>query len=231
MVGDPTALGDIAHLVYEPLTAQLRREFPEHAYPEADIHLLLEKAADAMLEYGRVPAQANAKSGAGVLGFLVLRAKSRVQSALRRERTRREAEGRFAHGLTPSRRTDSGKPVELRLARAEHSEQQAEGIAVPGDSESFDASRESSDRRDEVLRAVVDEQDRRLLQLMLDGVRKTEAYADVLGIAHLGINEQRKIVKQHKDRIKAAAFRRQKRKVSGTPRRGRPPRGRGGNSA
>jgi hypothetical protein len=39
------------------------------------------------------------------------------------------------------------------------------------------------------------------LALLIENVRETEEYASVLGIAHLAVDEQRKQVKLHKDRI------------------------------
>ena len=37
---------------------------------------------------------------------------------------------------------------------------------------------------------------------MMDGVRETDAYAEILGIGDLTIEEQKHIVKRNKDRIK-----------------------------
>jgi hypothetical protein len=51
--------------------------------------------------------------------------------------------------------------------------------------------------------ATLSEQDRRLLMLIGDGVRETVAYAEILGIAHLPTEVQRREVKRHKDRLKA----------------------------
>src|SRR5688572_25641241 len=82
--GDPTPLGEIARLVYQPLTSMLHQSFPE-----VDDHILMEKVADAILEYGKKPHQARALAGAGVLGFLILRAQDRVKNELRRDKTRR----------------------------------------------------------------------------------------------------------------------------------------------
>ncbi|GIW07693.1 MAG: hypothetical protein KatS3mg060_2498 [Dehalococcoidia bacterium] len=53
-----------------------------------------------------------------------------------------------------------------------------------------------------VLEELPDECDRKMLQLMMERERRTSAYADVLGIPHLSAEEQRRIVKQHKDRIR-----------------------------
>jgi hypothetical protein len=221
LVGDPTVLGDVAQLVFGPLIAHLRKDFSGE-----DDHMLQEKAADALLEYGRAPAQAGAESGAGVLGFLVLRARSRVLSALRREQRREVAEGRYAHDLGPTRRKGSANPVELRRAHGEHHSESV-GETSPRFTEPADEALERQARVDDVLAGATDERDRQILQLMLDGVRATEVYARALGIEDRPVEEQRRIVKQHKDRLKVAGIRRQEIKRTGRPRRGRPPRPRG----
>jgi hypothetical protein len=46
-----------------------------------------------------------------------------------------------------------------------------------------------------------DQVDRRMLEMMVEGVRPTSAYAALLGISHLPLDLQRKAVKQHKDRL------------------------------
>ena len=43
--------------------------------------------------------------------------------------------------------------------------------------------------------------DQQLLALRLQGVRRTEAFAEILGITHLPIETQRREVKRAKDRI------------------------------
>ena len=54
----------------------------------------------------------------------------------------------------------------------------------------------------QVFNTITDPRDRRLLQLLRAGERKTAVYAEVLGIQDRDAMEQRKIVKQHKDRLK-----------------------------
>jgi len=53
-----------------------------------------------------------------------------------------------------------------------------------------------------VFNTITDPRDRQLLQLLRTGERKTAAYAEILGIQDHNAMEQRKIVKQHKDRLK-----------------------------
>jgi RNA polymerase sigma-70 factor (ECF subfamily) len=52
-----------------------------------------------------------------------------------------------------------------------------------------------------VEKTVEDETDRRLLKLVLSGERTTEAFAQLLGISHLTLLDQRRVVKQHRDRL------------------------------
>jgi hypothetical protein len=47
----------------------------------------------------------------------------------------------------------------------------------------------------------LDQVDRRMLEMMVEGLRSTTAYAAVLGISQLPVDVQRKAVKQHKDRL------------------------------
>lgn len=44
--------------------------------------------------------------------------------------------------------------------------------------------------------------DQKLVALLIDGIRETNAYANILGITDKPIEEQKKIVKRHKDRLK-----------------------------
>jgi RNA polymerase sigma-70 factor (ECF subfamily) len=52
-----------------------------------------------------------------------------------------------------------------------------------------------------VMEEITDPMDRRILALMLQGERATAAYATVLGIQAAPEQEQKSIVKRHKDRI------------------------------
>ena len=53
-----------------------------------------------------------------------------------------------------------------------------------------------------VYEALPDSRDRQFLDLMMDQVRETRAFAEVLGIENEDDAEQRRIVKRNKDRIK-----------------------------
>jgi DNA-directed RNA polymerase specialized sigma24 family protein len=154
LAGDPTLLGDVARLVLEPLKAQVRQ-----AFRTVDDQLVEDGVADALLEYGRNPSQANATAGAGVLGFLVMRAKSRVIDTLRKDRRRDIAEAGYAHEMNPSAERGRGNLVALRRATTEHSaERPSASVSVPPPDVEDRLERES--RVAEVLSGAKSEVDR-----------------------------------------------------------------------
>jgi hypothetical protein len=67
------------------------------------------------------------------------------------------------------------------------------------------APEQCSEQREEklanILKALQNETDKKIVSLMADGVRKTETYAAVLGIGGLPKTEQAKLVKRQKDRL------------------------------
>lgn len=218
LAGGPTPLGEVARLVLEPLTAKLRQEFGR-----VDDQLLEDGVADALLEYGKNPSQANATAGAGVMRFLVMRSKSRVIDAMRKNRRRDIAEAGYAHELNPSAERGRGNLVELRRASAEHgAEGLSASISVPPPDVEERLEREV--QVEEVLAGAKSDLDRRLLEMMLAGVRETAQYARVLGIEEEPVEAQEATVKRHKDRLIAAAKRREESKNAPPKRRGRPPR-------
>ncbi len=69
--------------------------------------------------------------------------------------------------------------------------------------EESDAAHELSEEFMQKLRELFpDERDRKVIELILDGVRETERFSEVLGIDTLDIETQRRRVKQVKDRIR-----------------------------
>jgi hypothetical protein len=65
------------------------------------------------------------------------------------------------------------------------------------------AAEEEHEILDQVMEAVADPVDRRLLALIVDGDTSTAAASEVLGICDRPVGEQRQLVKQNKDRLKA----------------------------
>jgi hypothetical protein len=56
-------------------------------------------------------------------------------------------------------------------------------------------------QRAELMSTLQNSKDRQLLALRLQGERRTEVFAEILEISHLPIKDQRRVVKQAKDRI------------------------------
>lgn len=165
-------------LVHGPISGQLRRWYPSH-----DEAVLSDGLTTAIVEYVEVPRQARATSGAGVLGFLRLRASSRVRDQLRRDSVRRKAEGRSLDDDL-----ETGRLV--RLAGG------AVVLGPDGDTTTI------LERFQDLLDATPDPVDQDLLRMIyLDQIRQTWRYAVRLGLTHLSPEEQRLHVKRHKDRV------------------------------
>ena len=176
---DPTAPDATARAVLGPLAEHTERRFPGVSSDTAE-----QAALDAVWEYLKHPERCQATAGAGVVAYLRGVARKKVLDELRRERRRHGREERWGQQTAGEAEREA---VELRDA-ATTVEQDEDAAALHA-------------LRTEVLGALDAETDRRLLELKLSGERKTAAFAEVLAITHLPFAEQRKIVKQHKDRI------------------------------
>jgi len=55
---------------------------------------------------------------------------------------------------------------------------------------------------DRVEQVIPDQTDRRVIELMLHGERRTAVFAEAMGVAHLGKDEQKRMVKRKKDQLK-----------------------------
>jgi DNA modification methylase len=146
-----------------------------------DDSLMLDAAADAILSYAERPSQYD-PDRLRLLPYLVMSADGDLKNALRRQQRR-------AHRELPVAK------VELLIDARNPEQDEArlnEYAAVP-------AVEEVARRVREVVSDPVDQQ---LVDLMIQGERRTKAFARVLGITEMDIPQQRKIVKQHKDRLK-----------------------------
>jgi hypothetical protein len=171
----PTASARLARAYLEPVVAHLRARFPD----VRDRDLLWEAAADAILNYAEDPSTYNPQKR-GLFGYLKMSAQGDLLNALDRESRRRN--------------------VELDAVG---------GNRLQEDDEEEYASERNSEavvRSDETMRrvhdALPDPRDRQILHLMMEGVRETGEFTQVLGIENMDEAEQRWIVKKNKDRIK-----------------------------
>lgn len=173
--GDPTAPARLARAYLEPVVDHLRARFPD----VRDRDLLWDAAADAILNYAEDPSTYDPQKR-GLFGYLKMSARGDLLNALDRE----------------SRR----KNVELDVVGGNRlQEDDEEEYASEKDPEAVARSDETMRR---VYDALPDPRDHQILHLMMDQVRETRAFAEVLGIETKDEAEQRRIVKRNKDRIK-----------------------------
>jgi RNA polymerase sigma factor (sigma-70 family) len=173
--GDPIASAQLARVYLAPVVAHLRARFPD----VRDRDLLWDAAADAILSCAEEPSTYDPQKS-GLFGYLKMSARGDLLNALGRESRRRN--------------------VELdAVGRNRLQEDDEEEHASERDPEAVARSDETMRR---VHEALPDPRDRQILHLMMDQVRETRVFAEVLGIENKDEAEQRRIVKRNKDRIK-----------------------------
>ncbi len=178
--GDPVASQELAAAFLEPLVDRLRTKFQRLG----DETLVLDAATDAVLGYAERPSQFNPDK-LRLLPYLVMSARGDLLNAL--ERRRRQA-GREI----PTDRVEDLLDARNSLRKEADPTDPGERVAVPDLQEVVGRVRET----------ITDPVDRQLIDLMAQGERRTEPFAAVLGIAGLDVEQQRRIVKRHKDRLK-----------------------------
>ena len=187
LAGSLTASVELAEAYLELLVRGLRRRFPVREVP--DETLLRDAATDALLDYVERPEQYDPDRLA-LLPYLTMAAYGDALNALQKESRRTRRLISLDAALDPVEEAGHGGNEILRALAVEDT------IAYDGDEERV---RELMER---VRAAVPDERDRRLLALLLDGVRETPPYAAILGVEHLPREEQQATVKRNKDRLK-----------------------------
>jgi len=168
---------ELAAAFLEPLVDRLRTKFQRLG----DETLVLDAATDAVLGYAERPSQFNPDK-LRLLPYLVMSARGDLLNAL--ERRRRQA----------GREIPTDRVEDLLDARNSLRKEADPGerVAVPDLQEVVGRVRET----------ITDPVDRQMVYLMAQGERRTEPFAAVLGIAGLDVEQQRRIVKRHKDRLK-----------------------------
>jgi hypothetical protein len=175
---DNQVSAEIAELFFPLLISALKASF-RHL---PDQHLIETAAEDTLLNYLNTPHIFTPSKGS-LIGYLYLDAYWNLKNLAKKEK----------------------KIVELYSPISEH---EAEIVDKKVDPETqlinkeFQEGSKGSPLTQKVLLKVTAKLDRELLQLMMNGVRETKAYAQVLKIEDLNIEEQKKIVKRHKDRLK-----------------------------
>jgi RNA polymerase sigma-70 factor, ECF subfamily len=171
---DVTAPAELAEALLEPLLQRLARKYPQLPDPA----LLYDAVTDALMSYIRRPAQFD-PARRGLIGFLVMAADGDLRNALAKEKRRRQKE-------------TSLEVVELGVVAGNNKVEE-------GNSE---AETEREKLRQALPRLFVNPQDLMVVEMMMSGERTTAAFVEVLQLRHLPVEQQRREVKRHKDRLK-----------------------------
>ncbi|MCC7103500.1 MAG: hypothetical protein IT307_00020 [Chloroflexi bacterium] len=176
LAGDPVATVDLAERFLPPLVRQLQRRFPR-----LEPNVVETIAIDSVLRLGSQP-QRYLPDRARLLAFLRLDAQGDVLNALKSEKRRQE-------------RLTSLEAVELRSAAGNSF---VDKLAGP---ESLLA----EDGEEQVARLCegLEARDREVVELMVEGERRTAVFARALGLEALDAIAQAREVKRAKDRLKA----------------------------
>lgn len=177
LVGDPTATALIAERYLVAVVRQLHSRYTnlnDPAFIEDAVHT-------AFINYFSNPAIYD-PTKSSLRTFLYMAANGDLLNLLKQEERRQDRQPvRLDH-------------VELRSTDAEY--------LMDNTNNPDQQDIEQSDIGARIREALPDPTDQQLLALMMDGERKTQVYAQVLGVASLPIKEQEAQVKRHKDRIK-----------------------------
>ncbi|MBA7606713.1 hypothetical protein ES703_13863 [subsurface metagenome] len=174
---DPVAPSEFAASFLDELARRLRAK----AGSSYEDTLILDAATDALLDYVQHPSKFNPSKSA-LFTYLTMAAYRDLLNMIAKEQRRQRREVPLQ--VVEETMSAGNNTIEL------------ENQVLGGITET---------KRAELLRRVAetfpDKRDRKLLSLMMEGERKTAAYTNILGIQALSLDEQRKTVKRHKDRI------------------------------
>jgi DNA-directed RNA polymerase specialized sigma24 family protein len=180
------------------VTSQITESFLPHLirllrslqYAISDEHLIAIAAEDALLGYFESPARFDPRKGK-LFAWLAKCARNNLLDALKKQKNYLLRE----------------KSVELEAAETVYqAEAEAEVALVEHNLDTHTMQK---------LKEILDDQnDLKVVLMMMEGIRETELFAATLGISHLSVEEQRTLVKQHKDRLKKTIQRHYKREKS-----------------
>lgn len=186
---EPDAASDLAGAFLTPLLEALHGSFPDDGLP--DPTLVDSCVMDTLLNFPKHPEKRDLSRGT-LWTYLYLDAKGDVLNGLDSHKRRRERESRILADVEQDAQ-NRNEEQEIRRFAALVGEDAPPYLPV-GRSLAF--------VRAEVAAILADPTDLAVVTLLMDGVRETAPYAEALGIAHLPPEEQRRRVKQAKDRWK-----------------------------
>jgi RNA polymerase sigma-70 factor (ECF subfamily) len=176
---DPVAFAEICEGALPHLISFLDRQFPQH-----EAHLREMVAIDCLMAYQRKPKTFDPKK-LSLFAYLRMASRRDMLNAIDKERRR----GRRLYDIDDPH---------VRVQLPEQDEPSRE----------FDLTGWLAQRTDYSLQEILEKlsselsvTDKQVLLLMLDNVRETQPYAEMMGITHLAVAEQRRVVKRAKDRV------------------------------
>jgi len=188
LAGDPVASAIIADRIYPIMIKHL-----QYKYPEISQDIIVSAATDAMINYLKRPEQYNPQK-ASLEGYLKMAANGDLKNILKSEKIRSRKE------ILRDPLVNEKDIVELHEGLPELVAEKA----FIGSTASSTPEIELGEKEQEEMLAQIfcNDVDQRLGLMVINGVRETSHYAEVLSINSLPVTEQRILVKQHKDRIK-----------------------------
>ncbi len=182
--GDVTVFAEIAEVALPLLTHRLSMKFPDLDDP----HMVDTAVVTALLIYQKTPTQYNPN-------------KLRLDQYLYMS-----ARGDLLNFIKKQKKDMALVPL-LEIVELEESDSEY-GVEVQDDIDVEDeVIKKLSPTWRNICSLLPDNKDQEIIQLMMDGIRETETYAEVLGITALSEHEQFLLVKRNKDRIKKKLLR------------------------
>jgi len=179
IAGDKLVTAELAEIFFPALCASAERKY----HYLSDLHLVTIAAEEAFLAYLTHPEKFDPKK-ASLIGYLFMATRFNVIDKFR-------ASKKNFVGLDPS--------TLEHIVEGETTDPESKLI---GEEDAQFAPSSPAMRR--MFSVVTDSIDREVVKLMMEGERKTEAYAQVMGLLHLPVTEQQMKVNQTKDRLKRA---------------------------
>jgi hypothetical protein len=181
---DITVTAEIANVYLEPLVKILLGKYPQLDDP----HFVPTAVEDALLSYFNRPEQFDPRRGISLFSYLQMSAIGDLKNLLQNHK---------AHIEKLNYDEPVEEFVELPLYEPEYKVEKDDqsDLEVPVEWQNPLIEVQLT----ELLPNIVDQ---KIMRLMMEGERATHTFANVLGILDLPSNEQRKIVKRNKDRIK-----------------------------
>lgn len=175
LAGRPTAFTQLAELLQPRICRALARKF----FNIDDEHLIQTAVNNAILYYLKSPNKFDAKRGS-LINFVWRRAYGNVLNFIKENKKQNKVVELDDSQTVYSNETNDGETIEQFLIDDEQDNLFYQRLSV----------------------LLPDSIDRAILELMMNNERETISFAAVLGISDEPPEEQRIIVKKHKDRIK-----------------------------